>query len=94
MDTGKKVGIATVVFAGAIVTSTVGGMFQAWSDGYFLGRARKKGVTYKNIARRNAAMGSVIGSVVAAMIIMAPDKKEESARSEGMFGIGNPPNVY
>lgn len=94
MNTGAKVGLATVVFAGLVATTTLGGMFQAWSDGYFLGRARKKGVTYKNIARRNAAMGSVIGAITAAVIIAMPEKEAEKAKSDQLFGIGNPPNVY
>ena len=89
-----KVGLATVVFAGFIASSTVGGVISAWSDGYFLGRAKKKGVTYKNIARRNAALGGVIGAIAAAVIIASPEKEAEKAKSDQLYGIGNPPNVY
>ena len=71
----QKVGIAGIAFTGIVAAVTIGGVFQAFSDGYFLGRARKKGVTYKNIARRNAAMGGVIGSVVAFSILAGPEKK-------------------
>lgn len=73
-STVKKIGIAGIAFTGIVAAVTIGGVFQAFSDGYFLGRARKKGVTYKNIARRNAAMGGVIGSVVAFSILASPDK--------------------
>tara|TARA_B100001250_G_scaffold408354_1_gene430618 strand:+ start:822 stop:1103 length:282 start_codon:yes stop_codon:yes gene_type:complete len=90
----ERAGLATVVFAGSVAAFALGGMFSAFSDGYFLGRARKKGVTYKNIARRNAVMGGVFGALGAYAVMVAPEKEAERATSEGMFGIGNPPNVY
>ncbi len=74
LETAKKVGIAGIAFTGIVAAVTIGGVLQSFSDGYFLGRARKKGVTYKNIARRNAAMGGVIGSVVAFSILASPNK--------------------
>ena len=70
----EKVAWGSVVFVGTVAAFTVSGVVCAFSHGYFLGRARKKGVTYKNIARRNAAMGGVIGSVVAFSILASPDK--------------------
>ena len=46
-------------------------------DGYFLGRARKKGVTYKNIATRNAVLGGVVGAISAVAIMTAKPNEEE-----------------
>ena len=48
---------------------TAGGVIQAASDGFFLGRARKKDVTYKKIATRNAILGGVLGSVGAVLYL-------------------------
>ena len=48
----QTVGIAGIAFTGIVAAVTIGGVLQAFSDGYFLGRAKKKGVTYNNIARR------------------------------------------
>ena len=88
----ERVGLATVVFGGTVVAFTLGGMVSAWSDGYFLGRARKKGVTYKNIARRNAVLGGAFGAFGAYSIMKAKANSPEV--SSPLFGIGNPPNVY
>ena len=44
---------------------------QALADGYFLGRAQKKGVTYKTIAKRNAVLGGALVAVAAAGILSA-----------------------
>ena len=71
----QKIGVAGIAFTGIVAAVTVGGVLQAFSDGYFLGRAKKKGVTYNNIARRNAALGGVIGSVVAFSILAGPERK-------------------
>ena len=69
--TGDKIAISTVLIGGAVVAFAVGGVFQAWADGYFLGRAQKKGVTYKTLAKRNAALGGAIGAIAAAGMMAA-----------------------
>ena len=65
----KQVRVATAAFLGVVATSTLGGVVRAAYDGYFLGRARKKDVSYENIAKRNAALGSVFGTVIALAIL-------------------------
>ena len=62
-------------------------MLGAFSDGYFLGRERKKGVTYKNIARRNAALGGAFGAIGAAAVLFGNFEKKET-QEEQLFGIG------
>ena len=47
MVDAQRVGIATLVLVGSVAGFTASGVLNAFSDGYFLGRARKKGVTYK-----------------------------------------------
>ena len=84
METGKRVGLASLVFVGSIVGLTASGVFGAFSDGYFLGRARKPGVTYKTIARRNAVMGGIVGAVGAGTILFG---KNES-KGEQISGFG------
>jgi hypothetical protein len=69
--TGPKVAISTVIITGAVVAFAAGGVIQAFTDGYFLGRAQKKGVTYKTIAKRNAALGGALGAIAAAGILSA-----------------------
>ena len=69
--TGPKVAVSTVIIAGAVVAYAAGGVLQAWADGYFRGRAKKKGVTYKMLAKRNAALGGALGAVAAAGILSA-----------------------
>ena len=69
--TAPKVAVSTVVITGAVVAFTAMGVLTSLSDGYFLGRARKKGVTYKTIAKRNAALGGAVGAVAAAVILSA-----------------------
>lgn len=66
---GAQVGISTLIVVGAVATYAVGGVVQAAADGFFLGRARKKDVTYKKIATRNALLGGAIGTVAAAMYL-------------------------
>lgn len=73
-STAGKVALSTVVFGGMVGYFTLGGLAKAASDGFFLGRARKKGVSYKTIATRNAALGSVLGAI-AATLIMVNDGK-------------------
>ena len=69
--TAPRVAISTVIIGGAVVGFAAGGVLQAWMDGYFLGRAKKKGVTYKMLAKRNAALGGAIGAVAAAGFLTA-----------------------
>ena len=71
-QTQSAVSSAFLVLAGTIATFTVGGVLNAATDGYFHGRARKKGVTYKTIAKRNAVLGGAVGALVAATIIANP----------------------
>ena len=71
-QTQQTVSSAFLVLAGITAAYTVGGVLNAAGTGYFLGRARKKGVTYQTIAKRNAALGGAIGAVVAAAIIANP----------------------
>ena len=69
--TAPKVAVSTVIITGAVVAFAAGGVLQAFADGYFLGRAQKKGVTYKTIAKRNAVLGGALGAVAAAGILSA-----------------------
>lgn len=69
--TGPRVALGTVIIGGAVVAFAAGGVLQAWSDGYFLGRAKKKGVTYKILAKRNAVLGGAIGAAAATAILAA-----------------------
>jgi len=65
--TGKEVGIATLIVVGGVATFAVSGLASAFFDGYFLGRAKKKGITYKTIAKRNSVLGGVIGAGAAGL---------------------------
>tara|TARA_E500000331_G_C16810877_1_gene520783 strand:+ start:50 stop:292 length:243 start_codon:yes stop_codon:yes gene_type:complete len=69
--TAPKVAVSTVIITGAVVAFAAGGVLQAFADGYFLGRAQKKGITYKTIAKRNAVLGGALGAVAAAGILSA-----------------------
>ncbi len=69
--TAPRVAISTVIIGGAVVAFAAGGVMQAWMDGYFLGRAKKKGITYKTLAKRNAALGGALGAIAAAGILSA-----------------------
>ena len=77
MVDAQKVGIATLVLVGSVAGFTASGVLNAFSDGYFLGRARKKGVTYKTIAKRNAILGGAIGALGATMVLVGEQKKAE-----------------
>ena len=91
MNTGERVGIASLVFVGSVVGLTASGVFGAFSDGYFLGRARKPGVTYKTIARRNAALGGIFGAIGASMVLFSKDGQKQQETSS----IGSAPrNVF
>ena len=69
--TGEKIAVSTLIIGGAVVAFAAGGVLQAVMDGYFLGRAKQKGVTYKTLAKRNAALGGALGAVAAAGILSA-----------------------
>ncbi len=72
MDNLQRAGIATLVVVGSVAGFTASGLAGAFSDGYFLGRERKKGVTYQTIAKRNAVLGGVVGAVSAALFLASP----------------------
>ena len=69
--TAPKVAVSTVIIGGAVVAFAAGGVLQAWADGDFLGRAKQTGVTYKTLAKRNAALGGALGAIAAAGILSA-----------------------
>ena len=69
--TAGKVAASTLIIGGAVVAFAAGGVLQGFMDGYFLGRAQKKGVTYKTIAKRNAALGGALGAIAAAGMMTA-----------------------
>lgn len=85
----EKTAISSIIMIGTVAGFTISGVIGAFSDGYFLGRARKKGVTYKTIAKRNAALGGAIGALTVAAYLASPEKKKE----EPIAGIGSI-NVY
>lgn len=70
----KEVGVGTLIIVGSVAAYTVGGVINALSDGYFLGRARKKDVTYKKIAKRNAILGGALGALGAVVYVARPKK--------------------
>lgn len=88
MDNLQRAGIATLVVVGSVAGFTASGLAGAFSDGYFLGRERKKGVTYKTIAKRNAVLGGVVGAVSAALFLATP-ASELKGRPQSMSGIPN-----
>ena len=95
MDNLQKVGISGLIMIGSIAGATLSGMAQSFSDGYFLGRARKQGVTYKNIAKRNAALGAVIGSVAIGLFLSAkPKEPVQGIRLNGLPARQNRINIY
>lgn len=65
----SKAASSFLVLAGITAAYTVGGVINAAASGYFGGRARKKGLSYQTIAKRNAALGGAIGAVVAAAML-------------------------
>tara|TARA_B100001094_G_C17642861_1_gene535831 strand:+ start:169 stop:444 length:276 start_codon:yes stop_codon:yes gene_type:complete len=69
MENLQRIGIAALVVVGSVAGFTASGIAGAYHDGYFLGRERKKGVTYKKIAKRNAVLGGVVGAVSAAVFL-------------------------
>ena len=69
--TAPKIAFGSAIIVGMVVAFAAGGVVQAWADGYFLGRAKKKGVTYKTLAKRNAALGGALGAIAAIGIMSA-----------------------
>lgn len=92
MQVVEKAAISSIIMIGTVAGFTLGGVFGAFSDGYFLGRERKKGVTYKTIARRNAALGGAIGALSVAVYLANPKKKEEPLSGFGAYH--SPQNVF
>ncbi len=80
MDALQRAGIATLVIVGTVAGFTASGVAGAFSDGYFLGRERKKGVTYKTIAKRNAVLGGVVGAFGAALFLAQPPESVSGHR--------------
>ena len=93
MDNVQKVRISGRIMIGSIAGFTVSGIISAFSDGYFLGRERKQGVTYKNIARRNAALGALVGSIAIGAFLSTPTK-EEPVQGVRLNGVQNRINIY
>jgi len=71
---GKEVGVGTLIIVGSVAAYAVGGVVNAFYDGYFLGRAKKKDVTYKKIAKRNAILGGALGAAAAVAYVAAPTR--------------------
>lgn len=74
---GTQIGIGSLILVGTVAAYTAGGVINAFTDGYFLGRARKKNVTYKQIATRNAVLGGVVGSAAAVFYLVTGDMIQE-----------------
>ena len=91
MDNLQRAGIATLVLVGSVAGFTASGLAGAFSDGYFLGRERKKGVTYQTIAKRNAVLGGVVGALGAALFLATP-ASELKGRPQSIRGI--PTAIY
>ena len=64
--TPVQAALGTTIFLSSIVVYVASGLVQSAYDGYFLGRERKKGITYKTIAKRNALLGGVMGAAAVA----------------------------
>lgn len=92
MQVVEKVAISSIIMIGTVAGFTLGGVFGAFSDGYFLGRERKKGVTYKTIARRNAALGGAMGALSVAAYLATSQKKEEPLSESGAYRA--PQNLF
>lgn len=92
MQVVEKAAISSIIMIGTVAGFTLGGVFGAFSDGYFLGRERKKGVTYKTIARRNAALGGGIGALAVVLYLTGEAKKETPLIGPGAYNA--PQNVF
>lgn len=71
----NTMGTAALVFFGCIAGFAASGVAGSLSDGYFLAREKKKGVTYKTIAKRNAVLGGAVGALAAGFVVMNPNGK-------------------
>ena len=67
--TATKAGIGTVAIAGMAVGLAAAGVVNAFSMEYFGGMKRSK--SFKDIAKRNAALGGAIGAIVTAGMFTA-----------------------
>ena len=67
--TVAKTGIGTVAIAGMAVGLAAAGGVNAFNMEYFGGMKRTK--SYKDIAKRNAALGGAIGAVITAGMFSA-----------------------
>lgn len=67
--TTTKASVGTVAIAGLAVGLAAAGVVNAFNMEYFGGMKRNK--SYKDIAKRNAALGGAIGAVVTAGMFVA-----------------------
>jgi hypothetical protein len=67
--TTTKASVGTVAIAGLAVGLAAAGVVNAFNMEYFGGMKRSK--SYKDIAKRNAALGGAIGAVVTAGMFVA-----------------------
>lgn len=67
--TATKAGIGTVAITGLAVGLAAAGVVNAFAMEYFGGMKRSK--SFKDIARRNAALGGAIGAIVTAGMFTA-----------------------
>ncbi len=67
--TVAKAGIGTVAIAGVAVGLAAAGVVNAFNMEYFGGMKRTK--SYKDIAKRNAALGGAIGAIITAGMFSA-----------------------
>ena len=54
-------GSAPVIIAATAGVFAVGGMFESWSQEFFIGN--KRSLTYKQVAIRNGVLGAVFGTI-------------------------------
>ena len=54
-------GSTPVIIAATAGVFAVGGMFEAWSQEFFIGN--KRSLTYKQVAIRNGLLGAVFGTI-------------------------------
>ncbi len=54
-------GSAPVIIAATAGVFAVGGMFESWSQEFFIGN--KRSLTYKQVAIRNGLLGAVFGTI-------------------------------
>ena len=54
-------GSAPVIIAATAGVFALGGMFESWSQEFFIGN--KRSLTYKQVAIRNGLLGAVFGTI-------------------------------